>query len=123
MKIAVSTADGVRLSGHAGKARRWLVHEDGLPPRDLVLDADQLFHHWRGTPGTHPLEGMDLLVTASAGEGFVRRLERLGVRVVMTSERSIRHILRRIDAGETLPLAGFNPLGFICRIRDIFSSH
>lgn len=123
MKIAVSSADGRRICGHAGKSRRWLVREhDGSITR-LELAREQLFHYWEGAPGTHPLERMDVVVTASAGDGFIRRMEKCGVRVDMTSETLAQRAFDELAAGRSLPKSRFNPLLLLCKLRDLVGGH
>ena len=91
MKIAVAvTATYARISGHAGRTRRWLVFETGpkghiLASRRVFLDPRQVFHHH--PPGTpHPLDGVDAVIAASAGEGFVTKMGKRGIRAALTAE-------------------------------------
>lgn len=123
MKIAISSADGRRICGHAGKSRRWLVRESNGAISRLELTREQLFHDWKGAPGSHPLERVDLVVTASAGDGFIRRLEKAGVRVHMTSETLAQRAFDTLAAGQALPAAGFNPLLLLCKLRDRLVGH
>ena len=85
MKIAVPTKDWVAVSGHAGQARRWLVYDltdqgaaGPLPaPTRVELANEQLFHHFRDD-GPHPLDGVEIVLTGSAGDGFVRHMKQRG---------------------------------------------
>lgn len=90
MRIAVSSQNYRTVTGHAGKARRFIVFEtDGeTPPREierLDLDANMAIHGFDHT-ADHPLDRMNALITGSAGEGFVRHLAARGVMVVATNE-------------------------------------
>ncbi|MFZ2162987.1 MAG: NifB/NifX family molybdenum-iron cluster-binding protein [Sideroxyarcus sp.] len=90
MRIAVSSQNYRTVTGHAGKARRFIVFEaDGqTPPREierLDLDADMAMHGY-GHNAAHPLDRMNVLITGGAGEGFVRNLAARGVLVVATNE-------------------------------------
>ena len=90
MRIAVSSQNFRTVTGHAGKARRFIVFEaDGkTPPREierLDLDADMAMHGY-GHKTAHPLDSMNVLITGGAGEGFVRNLAARGVQVVATNE-------------------------------------
>lgn len=123
MRIAVSSSDGLHVCGHAGKARRWRVREVDGCVRDLELLREQLFHFWEGEAGTHPLEAVDLVVTGSAGEGFVRRLEKQGVKVLVTGEKQVDRVFTTLLAGGKLPSPPFNPLLLVCKLHDIFSRH
>ncbi len=92
MKIAVTSQNFQTVTPHAGKARRFLVYEvnpDGevIETGRLDLDRVMTIHEFRGSGDAHPLDQMDILITGSAGAGFVQRLNLRGVRVVLTSER------------------------------------
>lgn len=90
MRIAVSSQNFRTVTGHAGRARRFIVFEaDGSqPPREIErfdLDADMAIHGFDHR-AAHPLDRMDVLITGGAGEGFVRNLAARGVQVVATPE-------------------------------------
>ena len=93
MKIAVPTKDWVAVSGHAGQARRWLVYDltdqgvaGPLPaPTRVELANEQLFHHFRDD-GPHPLDGVEIVLAGSAGDGFVRHMKQRGADVLLTGE-------------------------------------
>jgi predicted Fe-Mo cluster-binding NifX family protein len=89
MKIAVTSQNFRTVTGHAGKARRFLVYEAdmGRVPVEFArfdLPREMSIHEFPGGP--HPLDGMDVLITGSAGRGFVDSLAQRGVRVVVTGE-------------------------------------
>lgn len=123
MRIAVSSSDGVHVCGHAGKARRWRLREADGSEHELELAREQLFHYWDGQVGTHPLEGVDYVVSGSAGEGFVRRLERQGVKVLVTGEKRVAGVFAALAAGRPLPAPPFNPLLLVCKLHDLFGRH
>lgn len=90
MRIAVSSQNYRTVTGHAGKARRFIVFEaDGkAPPREIEridLDANMAIHGYHRNTA-HPLDSMNALITGGAGEGFVRHLAARGVLVVATDE-------------------------------------
>jgi predicted Fe-Mo cluster-binding NifX family protein len=90
MRIAVSSQNFRTVTGHAGRARRFIVFETGGCKRPaeverLDLDADMAMHGFDHR-AAHPLDGMDVLITGGAGEGFVRNLAARGVQVVATVE-------------------------------------
>lgn len=90
MRIAVSSQNFRTVTGHAGQARRFIVFEaDGQEtPREierLDLDRNMAIHGYDHSAG-HPLDSMNVLITGSAGEGFVRHLGTRGVQVVATGE-------------------------------------
>lgn len=90
MKIAVSSQNFRTITGHAGKARRFLVYEadaNGLPQEVARLDLpkEQCFHEWHGRDEeAHPLDIADVLITLGCGKGFAARMERRGIRLLMT---------------------------------------
>jgi predicted Fe-Mo cluster-binding NifX family protein len=90
MRIAVTSQNFRTVTGHAGRARRFIVFEadGGAPPSEvgrLDLDADMAIHGY-DPRAAHPLDDMDVLITGGAGEGFVRHMAARGVRVVATAE-------------------------------------
>ncbi len=90
MRIAVSSQNFRTVTGHAGQARRFFVFEaDGQqPPKEverLDLDANFAIHGY-DHGAKHPLDSMNVLITGSAGEGFIRHMAARGVRVVATGE-------------------------------------
>ena len=90
MRIAVTSQNFRTVTGHAGRARRFLVFEaDGqTPPQEverLDLDADMTIHGY-AHDAAHPLDSMKVLITGGAGEGFIRHLAVRGVHVVATDE-------------------------------------
>lgn len=90
VRIAVTSENFRIVTGHAGRARRFLVFEaDGqAPPREverLDLDANMTIHGY-AHEAAHPLDNMKVLITGGAGEGFIRHLAARGVQVVATDE-------------------------------------
>lgn len=130
MKIAIATRDYTEVSGHAGQTRHWLVydlstHRPGqlLPaPRVIELDKAQVFHHFQDD-GPHPLDGIDLVVVASAGDGFVRHLKKRGAEVLITGEKDPATALTKILAGEALDDPRFDLTTSLCKLRDLFSRY
>jgi len=127
MKIAVATRDFAEVSGHAGKARHWLVFDcrpgEGMPaPVRVTLDQEQLFHYFDDRL-PHPLDGVELVVAGGAGDGFVRHLARRGASVLLTGESDPHAALACILAGEALPDPRFDVTRIACRVRDLFARH
>ena len=90
MRIAITSQNFRTVTGHAGRARRFIVFEAGgqAPLREverLDLDANMTIHGYDHEAG-HPLDSMQVLITGGAGEGFVRHLAARGVQVVATDE-------------------------------------
>ncbi len=130
MKIAIATKDWQTVSGHAGKARCWLLYHlqpgqaaDALPPPARVeLTNDQVLHHFKDD-GPHPLDGVEIVVAGSAGDGFVRHMKKRGAEVLLTGETEPLAALKRIIAGEPLPDQRFDITTTLCKLRDLFSPH
>lgn len=126
MKIAIATRRFARIARHAGQTRDWLLFECTGPtvaePVRVTLSKAQLPHHFRDD-GPHPLDGMDIIVTGSAGDGFVRRMAKRGTRVLITAERNPKTAAAKLATGMPLAPPGVNPLAFLCKIHDLFSKH
>ncbi len=91
MKIAVTSQNFRTVTPHAGKTRRFLVYEinsEGEPSQvgRIDLDRGMTIHEFGGREDAHPLDQMDVLITGSAGAGFVQSLRSRGVQVVVTGE-------------------------------------
>jgi len=128
MKIAVATKDnGTQVAGHAGKAHDWLVFDCQpgavLPaPQHITLSDAQLPHHFKDD-GPHPLHGVDMVVAASAGDGYIRHMATWGIQVVLTGESVPVNVLHKIIAGEALPDTRFDITTALCKVRDLLSRH
>ncbi len=126
MKIAIATKDYTRVAGHAGQARHWLLYDsasvDGAPVQ-VELPRAQVFHHWEGDAGAHPLDGVSVIIAGSAGDGFRRRMTKRGVEVILTGEPDAARAFSAVLQGEVLPEPGFDPTTLVCRLRDLFSKH
>jgi predicted Fe-Mo cluster-binding NifX family protein len=108
VKIAVTSQNFRTITGHAGKTRRFLVFEaEGAEVREverLDLPKEQSFHELHGD-APHPIDGVDVLVTASCGDNFVARLARRGIQVVATGEADPAVAARLVATGQPLPPA------------------
>ncbi|RAI44525.1 NifB/NifX family molybdenum-iron cluster-binding protein [Rhodoplanes roseus] len=107
MRVAVASDDFLNVTGHAGKAVRFLVYEAeaNVPPREvgrLDLAADLTIHEFR-CDGPHPLFGMRAVIAGSAGAGFVRRLAEHGVETAITAERDPATAVSHWAAGTLAP--------------------
>jgi predicted Fe-Mo cluster-binding NifX family protein len=128
MKIAIATNDNwCKVSGHAGKARDWLVFDcepgKAIPePQQIRLSNEQLPHYFKDD-GPHPLHGVEIVVAASAGDGFVRHMQEWGAQVLLTGETEPHVALQKILNGEALPETRFDITTTLCKLSDLFSSH
>ena len=128
MKIAIATKDNwTKVSGHAGQTRDWLVfdctpsnpHPD---PMRIQLSREQLPHYFQDD-GPHPLHGVEIVVAASAGDGYVRHMAKWGAQVLLTGETDPDVALKMILSGKALPETRFDITTTLCKLRDLFSSH
>jgi len=127
MRIAVATREFLEVSGHAGKTREWLIYDcaPGSPlpvPERITLEKAQLFHYFDDV-GPHPLDGVDLVVAGSAGDGFLRHMAKRGAEVLLTGESEPQAALEKLIAGEALADTRFDPTRALCALRDLFSRH
>ncbi|BAL23115.1 NifB/NifX family molybdenum-iron cluster-binding protein [Azoarcus sp. KH32C] len=127
MKIAIATDDFAQVSGHAGQARQWLLYDcqpgGSVPAAQRVeLERRQVFHHWE-SEAQHPLDAVEIIVARSAGDGFLRRMQKRGVNVLLTSETDADQALHKVLAGEALPDPRWDVSLLLCKLRDLFSRH
>lgn len=128
MKIAIATNDSwSKVSGHAGKVRDWLVFDcapgkDIPEPQHIRLSEEQLPHYFKDD-GPHPLHGVEIVVAGSAGDGFVRHMQKWGAQVLLTGEAVPLVALKNILNGEALPETRFDITTTLCKLRDLFSRH
>lgn len=107
MKIAVTSQNFRTITGHGGKARRFMVYSPGADgePQEVEridLPKELSFHEWHGE-GAHPVDGVDVLITGSCGQGFANRLAGRGVRVMVTGESDPVTAVKAVLAGTPLP--------------------
>lgn len=128
VRIAIAVnEEGDRVSGHAGQTRHWLLFDcvPGLhvpAPTRVLLSREQLPHHFKDD-GPHPLHGSHFIVAASAGDGFVRHMNKWGAQVLLTGEADPPAALAKILEGEALPDTRFDITTTLCKLRDLFSRH
>ena len=79
-------------------------------------------HHFKDD-APYPLDGVDLVVAGSAGEGFIRHMRERGADVLLTGEDDPATALTQILAGEALPDPRFDVTTTLCKLRDLFSRH
>ena len=128
MKIAIATkGEFQQVSGHAGQTRDWLVFDcqpgqtrHAVSP--VTLTKEQLPHHFQDD-GPHPLHGVAVMVCASAGDGFIRHMEKWGAQVLLIGETHPVAALEKVLAGEALPDPRFDVTTTLCKLRDLFSRH
>ncbi|OAN51351.1 hypothetical protein A6A04_16375 [Paramagnetospirillum marisnigri] len=128
MKIAVAVSNDYRkVTGHAGRTRKWLVFEvndtEVAPnPTRVELEPDMVFHHF-DDQGPHPLDGITAVITISAGEGFVKHMGKRGVEVAQTAETdpakaAADYLAHCLSDPKPRPIGAL-----ICKALDLFSKH
>ncbi len=130
MKIAIATKDFTEVSGHAGQTRQWLLYDLSqhqsnqlLPaPKMIELGKDEVLHVFEDDR-PHPLDGVDIVVANSAGDGFIRHMKKRGTEVLLSGELDPAVAITRILAGEALSDPRFDITTTLCKIRDLFSRH
>jgi predicted Fe-Mo cluster-binding NifX family protein len=90
MKIAITSQNFRTITPHAGRTRRFLVYEADLEHepvevRRLDLPKELSMREFHGE-GTHPLDGIDVVIAGSLGEGFTRRMAARGITAVTTEK-------------------------------------
>lgn len=130
MKIAIATKEFTEVSGHAGQTRQWLVYDLSrhranqlLPaPMRVNLDKEQVLHVF-ADDAAHPLDGIDIVVCASAGDGFIRHMKMRGAEVLLTGESDPAQAITGILAGQALADPRFDITTSLCKLRDLFSRY
>jgi predicted Fe-Mo cluster-binding NifX family protein len=106
MKIAVTSQNFRTITQHAGKSRRFLVFEkhpttgQAYELARLDLPKEMSMHEFRGD--NHPIFEMDYLITGSGGQGFIQRMTRAGVEVILTSEQDPLIAVQAVLEGKPL---------------------
>ena len=109
MRIGVTTQNFRTIAAHAGRARRFTIFEDLLDGRiqetgKLDLPLEMNLHDYP-RDAAHPIDGLDVLITGSCGDGFQRKLADRGIRVVVTSETDPLTAVAAVLSGVALPRA------------------
>jgi predicted Fe-Mo cluster-binding NifX family protein len=91
MKIAVSSQNFRTVTNHAGKARRFIIYTVGedLQPVEtdrLDMPKEMSLHVFGNSSETHPLDAVDVVLSASFGAGFARRMQARGVIASITDK-------------------------------------
>ncbi len=108
MKIGVTSQNFKTITGHAGKTRRFLIYSKNdqgkwVESERLNLPKEMSLHEFRGLK--HPIEDVDILITAGCGDGFLRKMKSRGVDVITTSEPDPLLATNLFAAGKPLPPA------------------
>lgn len=106
MKIAVASQNRTSVTGHAGKCRKFWIFETAarqITGKSLLeLPREQSLHEHHDAE-SHPLAGVQVLITGGMGAGLARRLAGMGIEGLVTTEASPEQAVESYLAG-TLPL-------------------
>ncbi len=104
MKIAVTSQNFRTVTGHAGRARRFLIYdaEPGAEPLEVArldLPKELAMHDFHGA-GAHPIDGVDAILSQGFGDGFARRMGMRGIAVAVTDKTDPVAAVKAYLAGE-----------------------
>lgn len=89
MKIAVTSQNRKRITEHAGRCRKfWIFTSESnkIVKKELLeLPKEQSFHE-SSPHESHPLDDIDILIAGDMGQGLMMRLERKGIKGLITKE-------------------------------------
>jgi predicted Fe-Mo cluster-binding NifX family protein len=89
MKIAVTSQNRRTVTDHAGVCRKFWVYdipgETAIDKQLLELTREQAFRNAE-SGASHPLDGVQVVITGGTGPGLVRRLAERGMGCVITNE-------------------------------------
>jgi predicted Fe-Mo cluster-binding NifX family protein len=105
MNIGVTSQNFRTITGHAGKTRRFLIFAGDTTGQyqeidRLDLPKEMSIHEFRGL--VHPLDRLNVLITAGCGEGFIRKMTDRGVKVIQTGESDPLTAVNKLMAGQSL---------------------
>jgi len=102
MKIAVSSQNFKSVTGYTGQSRRFIVFNVGMPgdyPEIVWLDLPSEMSFQEISGGAHPLDDMDVILTASASKDFIAKLAQRGIQVITCGENDPRKAVRDFLSG------------------------
>jgi predicted Fe-Mo cluster-binding NifX family protein len=107
MRIGVTSQNFRTITAHAGRTRRFMIYvdrPDGGIVKENMLDLPiEMSIHEFSRQAVHPIDGLDVLITGSCGNGFKRKLAERGIRVIVTSETDPLMAVEAVLKGAELP--------------------
>lgn len=108
MKIAVASQNRRQVTGHVGRCTHFWIYEvaDGKVTDKQLLEfpEEQSFHN-SSPHGSHPLDGVQVLIGGGMGQGVVQRLKRKNIEVVLTEETDLDKAVSAYLEGNISPLS------------------
>lgn len=107
MKIAVTSQNYKTVTNHAGKARRYIIfetNENGSPQEVERLDLPKEMSFSMLKEGSHPIDGVDVVLSGSFGDGFARRMSKRGIIASLAQTQDpVEAIKEYLTHGQKLP--------------------
>ena len=106
MKIGVTSQNFRTITAHGGKARRFIIFE--VSPSGQISETERLdlpkemSIHEHPCNAAHPIDGLDVLITGSCGDGFLRKLADRGIKVIVTQATDPAEAVAALVSGQTL---------------------
>ena len=102
-KIAVTSQNRKTVTEHAGKCRKFWIYDvkrgQVIGKTLLELPIEQSLHE-SPVGQAHPLDAVDVLITAGIGSGLQQRLQQQGIQSVVTREENPDQAVAVFLAGE-----------------------
>lgn len=107
MKIAVTSQNFKTVTNHAGKARRFIIFQvsDTQEIKEIDrLDLEQDFAFCNFQGAAHPIDGVDVILSASFGDGFAQKMKKRGIIASVAQSSDIAEAIKQYLAnGQTVP--------------------
>lgn len=105
MRIGVTSQNFRTITGHAGKTRRFIIYEakageSAHEVERLDLPLDQSLHAVGSAP--HPIDQLDVLITAGCGQGFEKKMAQRNIQLVKTAESDPSRAVSAVLQGKPL---------------------
>jgi len=104
MKIAVTSANGKTICGHAGKCPGYLIYElnkdQTIRQKHIKLSSSEVLKNVMGQLSSHPehpLFGINAFITQSLGEGLEERLKQDHIFVLLTNETDPLNVVNSLE--------------------------
>lgn len=104
MKIAVTSANGKTICGHAGKCPGYLIYDinknQTIHQKHIKLSRDQVLRAFSQPISEfpeHPLADINVFITQGLGEGLRERLESDNIKVIETEDNNPLLAVNRIE--------------------------
>ncbi len=105
MIIAYPSMTGERISGHPGRAKFLVIveAENGEIKNKRIISNPIRHHDENNQPipelqrDWSVLKEIDIFITRRCGEGFIRKMEKLGKEVLITEEKDITNFVKNLQ--------------------------